>query len=116
MRERPVAEARDVEACRARGRQARSEARRRSDEAGVAAGAAAPRSALELPADCGDPIATLRSSGERPSYDVVWVHLVGPDADVVVQGDKILVRVNATTGKVHSVFKKWRSVPPTPPA
>jgi hypothetical protein len=77
---------------------------------------AAAKAAVELPAGCGDPIATLRASGDIPSYDVAWVHLVGPDGDVVVQGDKILVRVNATTGKVHSVFKKWRSVPPTPPA
>lgn len=69
-----------------------------------------------LPVDAGSPDVYLKTIGDQSYHEVTWVHLVGPLGDVVVEGDRILVRVNATTGKVQSLFRKWRAVRETPAA
>jgi len=67
-----------------------------------------------LPPGATDPSITLRETGDQSSYEIEWYHFADPET--IVDGDKIVVRINAATRRVHSVFKKWRRVPGEPPA
>lgn len=52
-------------------------------------------------------------------FEVSWAHF-DPEG-LLVDGDKLLVRINAATGRPYTLFRKWRTAPseragaPTPP-
>lgn len=65
--------------------------------------------AVEVPPDAAKPDVLACGHATTPAYEVTWFHFV--DDGVIVDGDKIAVRVSAVTGEVASIFRKWRRVP-----
>jgi hypothetical protein len=62
-----------------------------------------------LPKGAADPDISFRETGQESTYEVQWSHFTDPET--LVEGDKLVVRINAATARVHSVFRKWRQVP-----
>jgi hypothetical protein len=71
------------------------------------------RGAVEIPPEAAKPIIAEAGLASTPAWEISWFHFVGDN--VIVDGDKVSVRVSAVTGEVISTFRKWRTVPHTPP-
>ncbi len=65
--------------------------------------------ALPLNAD-GPSVLEIGGDADQKAQQVSWSHLL-PD-NVIVDGDLLLCRINAATGKPYTLFRKWRTVPP----
>lgn len=52
---------------------------------------------------------TIGDLPTEQAHEVAWCHF-DPE-QVMVDGDKLLARYNASTGKPYTVFRKWRHVP-----
>lgn len=63
-----------------------------------------------LPANAHGPHIAIRQGLNAPIVEVSWVHLL-PD-HTIVHGDKLVVRLNGSTGRPCTLFRKWRTVPP----
>lgn len=64
----------------------------------------------ELPRGADGPMASEMGEGANErAFQVSWAHFA-PE-NVLVDGDLLLVRVSATTGRPYTLFRKWRVVP-----
>lgn len=74
-----------------------------------AARAVAERVVGEVPTNADGPSVAERGDEPEKTFEVSWVHFV--PGNVLVDGDLLLVRVNAATGRPYTLFRKWREVP-----
>ena len=65
---------------------------------------------VEPPQNAVGPDVTRTGSGEDVTYEVSWAHFV--EGNVIVDGDALVVRINAATGRPYTLFRKWRKAPP----
>ena len=78
--------------------------------------AALARSELKAPGGFHGPSASFGKTGEDEKITVHWWH---EEHGINVEGDQTTVLLNATTGRIFSVSRKWRWIPPDllkPPA
>jgi hypothetical protein len=58
----------------------------------------------------GPSVLEIGNDPDQKVHQVSWSHLI--PGNVLVDGDLLLCRVNAATGKPYTLFRKWRTVPP----
>ncbi|MFC1706001.1 hypothetical protein ACFL59_04155 [Planctomycetota bacterium] len=71
------------------------------------------RSVVDVPPDATLLAVEEDDFGDTPRVIVAWAH---KHHDIPVEGDGISVFLNGVTGRVMSVFRKWRDNPGPPPA